>query len=165
MLCDLIVQPVGWVGPTTLTLFVNENLIMRMSFFNTHSICLLTHYRALTTMSFLSMIMSCLWPYTSRFATIEIQPIEMTGGCAEIATSCCYFRQRFAQSSRGTRLAPTNPVSVDTVHKEMSDPTAATAQTSCVRSDLQQTRSGRSGLVAVGHLSVHNNLYTTDTEG
>ena len=116
---------------------------LRMSFFNTHSICLLTHYRALTIMSFLSMIMSCLWPYTRRFATIEIQPIEMTGGCAEIATSCCYFRQRFVQSSRGTRLAPTNPVSVDTVHKEMSNPTAATAQTSCVRSDLQQTRSGR----------------------
>ena len=38
-------------------------LIMRMSFFfimsffNTHSICLLPHYRALMIMSFLSMIM------------------------------------------------------------------------------------------------------------
>ncbi len=67
----------------------------------------------------------------------------MTGGCAEIATGCCCFGQRSVQSSRGTRLAPTNPVSVDTVHKEMGDPTAARAQTSCVRSDLQQTRSGR----------------------
>ena len=25
---------------------------------------------------------------------IEIHPIEMTGGCAEIATGCCYFGQR-----------------------------------------------------------------------
>ena len=66
----------------------------------------------------------------------------MTGGCAEIATGCCCFGQRSVQSSRATRLAPTNPVSVDTVHKETGDPTAATAQTSCVRSDLQQTRSG-----------------------
>ena len=74
---------------------------------------------------------------------IEIHPIEMTGGCAEIATGCCCFGQRSMQSSRVTRLAPTNPVSVDTAHKEMSNPTAATAQTSCVRSDLQQTRSGR----------------------
>ena len=74
---------------------------------------------------------------------IEIHPIEMTGGCAEIATGCCCFGQRSMQSSRVTRLAPTNPVSVDTAHKETSDATAATAQTSCVRSDLQQTRSGR----------------------
>ena len=74
---------------------------------------------------------------------IKIHPIEMTGGCDEIAIGCCCFGQRSVQSSRGTRLAPTNPVSVDTVHKETSDPTAATAQTSCVRSDLQHTRSGR----------------------
>ena len=67
----------------------------------------------------------------------------MTGGCAEIATGCCCFRQRSVQSGPATRLAPTNPVSVDTAHKETSDATAATAQTSCVRSDLQQTRSGR----------------------
>ena len=64
-------------------------------------------------------------------------------GCAEIVTGCCCFEQRSVQSSRGTRLAPTNPVSVDTVHKETGDPTATTAQTSCVRSDLQQTRLGR----------------------
>ena len=74
---------------------------------------------------------------------IEFQPIKMTGGCAEIATGCCCFGQRSMQSSRGTRLAPTTPVSVDTMHKETSDLAAATAQTSCVRSDLQQTRSGR----------------------
>ena len=67
----------------------------------------------------------------------------MTGGCAEIATGCCCFGQRSAQSSRATRLVSINPVSVDTAHKETSDPTAATAQTSCVRSDLQQTKSGR----------------------
>ena len=67
----------------------------------------------------------------------------MTGGCAKIATGCCCFGQRSVQSSRATRLTPTNPVSMDTAHKETSDPTAATAQTSCVRSDLQQIRSGR----------------------
>ena len=81
--------------------------------------------------------------------TIEIKspnrnhPIEITGGCAEITTGCCCFGQRSVQSSRATRLAAINPVSVDTAHKERSESTAATAQTSCVRSDLEQTRSGR----------------------
>ena len=78
---------------------------------------------------------------------IEIQPIEMVEVALRsrqvAAASGSVCPQRSVQSIRGTRLAPTNPVSVDTVHKETSDPTAATAQTSCVRSDLQQTRSGR----------------------
>ena len=38
---------------------------------------------------------------------------------------------------------PTQCMSVDTVDKETSDPTLAIAQTSCVCSDLQQTRSDR----------------------
>ena len=65
------------------------------------------------------------------FATNR-NPTNRNGrGCAEIAIGCCCFGQRFVQSSRATRLAPTNPVSFDTVHKEMSDLTAATVQIRC----------------------------------
>ena len=85
-----------------------------------------------------------LWPRAIEIKSpYRNHPIEITGGCAEITTGCCSFGQRSVQSSRATRLAAINPVSVDTTHTEMSNPTAATAQTSCVRSDLQQTRSGR----------------------
>ena len=77
------------------------------------------------------------------FATNQISAQYNGRGCDELATGCCCFGQRSVQSSRGTWLAPTNPVSVDIVHKETNDPTAATTQTSFVRSDLQQTRSGR----------------------
>ena len=34
---------------------------------------------------------------------IKIHPIEMTGGCDEIAIGCCCFGQRSVQSSRDWR--------------------------------------------------------------
>jgi hypothetical protein len=85
-----------------------------------------------------------LWPRAIEIKSpYRNHPIEITRGCAEITTGCCCFGQRSVQPSRATRLEAIDPVSVDTAHKKRSDSTAATAQTSCVRSDLEQTRSGR----------------------
>ena len=110
-------------------------------------------YKKVSRVIFKNVFMLFVAIHEQILQSIEFQPIEMAEVANEIATGCCCFGQRSVQSSRGTRLALTNPVSVNTVHKETNDPTTATAQTSCVRPDLQQALGA---LVAVSHLSVHD---------
>ena len=88
----------------------------------------------------------------------------MTGGCAEIATGCCCFGQRFVQSSHATRLAPTNPVSSDTVHE---DRRYSPNELCALRPSTDQIGSleALGALIAVSHLSVHTALWMIDTEG
>ena len=92
--------------------------------------------------------------------TAELNPQRIDGGnrrrrlgnpvsaFSGAISSCWIRRPAAAELPVIPKPALTKPVPVDTVHKETGDPTAATAQTSCVRSDLQQTRSGRWRLLA-----------------